>query len=73
MTTEFPRWPLPRQTRQIQRHGARYPTSGATPAIRTAVRKLQAVEWYTDSRFDFLADYVYELGENDLVRFGAEQ
>jgi hypothetical protein len=73
IATQFPCWSLPRQTRQIQRHGARYPTSGATPALRTAVRKIQAAEQYTDPRLDFLADYVYELGENDLVRFGAEQ
>ena len=58
---------------QLQRHGARFPTAHATDAIRTALRKIQAVPEYHDPRLDFLTDFVYDLGTNDLVPFGAGQ
>lgn len=58
--------------RQLQRHGARYPTSGATERILVALRKLLSVK-YTDKRLRFLYDFKYELGSDDLVSFGADQ
>jgi hypothetical protein len=58
---------------QIQRHGARFPTSGASVRILAAIAKLQAVKTYMDPRMMFLANYTYDLGANDLVPFGAAE
>ncbi|KAG6906496.1 hypothetical protein DXG01_013675 [Tephrocybe rancida] len=58
---------------QIQRHGARYPTSGASKGMRAAVAKLTSVDKYTDSSLDFLKTYTYALSTDDLVPFGASQ
>ncbi|KAF7318678.1 Phytase [Mycena chlorophos] len=58
---------------QLERHGARYPTSGATPAIVVAVQKLQNATSYADPRFDFFKDFTYTLGADSLVPFGAIQ
>nr|GAT46630.1 phytase [Mycena chlorophos] len=61
------------QVNILERHGARYPTSGATPAIVAAVQKLQNATSYADPRFDFLKDFTYTLGADSLVPFGAIQ
>ncbi|KAL0960773.1 hypothetical protein HGRIS_005794 [Hohenbuehelia grisea] len=61
------------QVNILQRHGARFPTSGATTAIRSALSKLSSVQNFTDPRLDFLRTYQYTLGINDLVPFGALQ
>ncbi|KAF8076951.1 phytase [Lyophyllum atratum] len=61
------------QANIIQRHGARFPTSGASTGIITAVNKLMSAERYTDPRLNFLSNYTYRLGQNDLVPFGARQ
>ncbi|KAJ7940224.1 histidine phosphatase superfamily [Mycena leptocephala] len=58
---------------QLERHGARFPTSGATINIVSAVRKLQSVEEYAHPAMEFLSSFVYTLGINDLVPFGALQ
>ena len=58
---------------QLQRHGARYPTTGATRTITAALAKLQAATSYSDTRLDFLKGYVYGLGKDDLVKYGADQ
>ncbi|THG92822.1 hypothetical protein EW026_g8217 [Hermanssonia centrifuga] len=57
----------------LQRHGARFPTSGAATSIIAAVGKLQTVKAYNDPDFDFLKTFTYDLGTNDLVEFGADQ
>lgn len=61
------------QVNILQRHGARYPTSGATKAILKALEKLQAATTYHDPNLHFLKNYTYDLGTNDLVKFGADQ
>jgi len=58
---------------QLQRHGARYPTSGATRVITAALAKLQAVANYNDTKLAFLTSYTYGLGEGGLVKYGADQ
>jgi len=63
----------PRGFSQIQRHGARYPTSGVTRTIVDALAKLQAVAPYHDPKLDFLKNYAYDLGLDDLVKYGAHQ
>ncbi|TFK24698.1 phytase [Coprinopsis marcescibilis] len=57
----------------IQRHGARFPTSGSDSRIRGALEKLQSANAYLDPRLSFLKDYRYQLGLDDLVPFGAFQ
>jgi hypothetical protein len=58
---------------QLQRHGARFPTSGPGSQIQSAIKKLQSVPHFTDPRFNFLKNYTYDLGVNDLVAFGGVQ
>lgn len=59
--------------RKLQRHGARFPTSGATQRILAALEKLQSVKQYKDPRLNFLKTFSYDLGANDLVQYGADQ
>jgi len=61
------------QVNILQRHGARYPTSGAARRITDALKKLQAATKYDDPKLDFMKKYTYDLGMNDLVKYGAEQ
>ncbi|RPD81346.1 phytase [Lentinus tigrinus ALCF2SS1-7] len=61
------------QVNQIQRHGARFPTSGAATRIKAALSKLQSVTDSTDSLLEFVEDYTYDLGQDNLVPFGASQ
>ena len=58
---------------QIQRHGARFPTLGAAARIAISLTKLQSATHYTDPRLQFLTNYTYNLGVDDLVPFGASQ
>ena len=58
---------------QLQRHGARYPTSGVTSTIVDALGKLQAAAAYDDPKLDFIKNYAYDLGLDDLVKYGAHQ
>ncbi|GBE80211.1 acid phosphatase [Sparassis latifolia] len=61
------------QVNILQRHGARYPTAGSSKHIRGALKKLLAVRNYTDPQLLFLHNFTYNLGEDDLVPFGAYQ
>ncbi|KAJ7256493.1 phytase [Mycena haematopus] len=58
---------------KLQRHGARFPTSGASINIESAVRKLQSVDEYAHPSMEFLSSFVYALGTDDLVPSGALQ
>ncbi|KAG2142802.1 histidine phosphatase superfamily [Suillus bovinus] len=57
----------------LQRHGARYPTSGASKTIKASLQKLLNASEYTDMNLDFLRSYQWRLGKADLVPFGATQ
>ncbi|KAJ6502122.1 phytase [Mycena sanguinolenta] len=63
------------QVNILQRHGARFPTFGASMNIVSAVRKLQSVpaSEYTHPSMEFLSSFVYALGISDLVPSGALQ
>ncbi|KAL1940035.1 hypothetical protein VTO73DRAFT_9370 [Trametes versicolor] len=61
------------QVHIIQRHGARFPTSGAAKRIQTAVAKLKAASNYTDPLLAFVTNYTYSLGQDSLVELGATQ
>ncbi|KAF7337972.1 Phosphoglycerate mutase-like protein [Mycena venus] len=58
---------------QLQRHGARFPTFGASINIVSALRKLQIVDRYAHPAMEFLSSFIYTLGTEDLVSFGAQQ
>lgn len=61
-------------TSQIQRHGARVPTSGASANIVAAVTKLKGATTYTTDQLNFLVNYTYILGNNGaLLPFGGAQ
>jgi len=38
-----------------------------------ALEKLQAATDYDDPKLDFMKNYDYDLGMNDLVKYGADQ
>lgn len=61
------------QVNLIQRHGARYPTSGAAGRILGALEKLMNVTEYSNEKLEFLKTFEYDLGQDDLVPLGAEQ
>ncbi|KAJ7632979.1 phytase [Roridomyces roridus] len=61
------------QVNILQRHGARFPTSGASINIVSAVQKLKNADAYTHPSMQFMSNFVYTLGTNDLVPFGARQ
>jgi hypothetical protein len=41
--------------------------------MKLAVSKLQSVTNFTDPQIAFIKTYKYELGEDDLVIFGAQE
>ncbi|KAH7107819.1 phytase [Auriculariales sp. MPI-PUGE-AT-0066] len=57
----------------IQRHGARYPTEGATERIQKGIASMQAVPAWSEPLFEFIPAYRYHMGINDQVPFGARQ
>jgi len=61
------------QVNILQRHGARFPTSGAAAGIESVISKLKAARAFADPRLHFLANFTYDLGTDDLVSFGAAQ
>ncbi|KAK1222932.1 hypothetical protein PQX77_014209 [Marasmius sp. AFHP31] len=62
------------QANILQRHGARYPTTGAAMMIVSAVSKLLNVkDDVQDPKLAFLKSYEYDLGTDDLVPSGAQQ
>ncbi|KAG2116782.1 acid phosphatase [Suillus clintonianus] len=61
------------QVNILQRHGARYPTSGTSKEIQESLQKLLNASKYIDVKLQFLRSYKWHLGEADLVPFGATQ
>ncbi|KAI0273416.1 phosphoglycerate mutase-like protein [Gloeopeniophorella convolvens] len=58
---------------QLQRHGARWPTSGAGAEMKAAVDKLQGVKEYKEDYLSFLKEFTWHFGTEDLLPFGAKQ
>lgn len=70
-----PTAPLTRIVLQLERHGASYPTDGATERILAALRKVQVVkkqEW-RNAKLRLIESYKYDLGVADVLTFGAHQ
>ncbi|KIJ45209.1 hypothetical protein M422DRAFT_779118 [Sphaerobolus stellatus SS14] len=61
------------QVNILQRHGARFPTTGATKRILAAISKLDNVLTFNDAKMAGLKNWTYELGSNDLIPFGEMQ
>ena len=49
------------------------PSKGAGADIEAAINKLRAAKHYKDHKLAFLKDFEYDLGESDLIPFGAAQ
>ena len=41
--------------------------------ITAALAKLQAAQSFNDTKLDFIKSYTYGLGEDELVKYGADQ
>ncbi|PCH40718.1 phytase [Wolfiporia cocos MD-104 SS10] len=61
------------QVNILQRHGARYPTKSSHKAIKAALKKLQGVSQITSPDLQFVTNFTFDLGEDDLVPFGAQE
>lgn len=57
---------------QIERHGARYPKKKPGKKMKSALKKLQGAT-ITESSMNFINDFTYDLGEDDLTAYGALQ
>ncbi|XP_006456955.1 hypothetical protein AGABI2DRAFT_78719 [Agaricus bisporus var. bisporus H97] len=57
----------------LKRHGARFPTLHSGERIKSAVDKLKSAKSYIREDLQFLKDYTYDLGFDDLVALGALQ
>ncbi|KAI0028509.1 phytase [Vararia minispora EC-137] len=61
------------QVNLLQRHGARWPTSGAAARQRASVAKIKAAPIFTDPNLNFLRKFVYDFSANNLLPYGALQ
>ncbi|KAI0089102.1 phytase [Irpex rosettiformis] len=61
------------QVNILQRHGARFPTAGAAARILAALSKIQSATSFNDPNLEFLRNYEYALGTDDMVPYGAEE
>lgn len=57
----------------LQRHGARYPTTGAGEKIAASLAKLKLVHSITDPSLQFVPNFTYSFVGNQLVPFGRAQ
>jgi len=62
-----------KQVNILHRHGARFPEVGDQEATMKAVQNYQRAEGYNAPELQFLKNYSYDLGSDDLVEFGGEQ
>ncbi|KAH7909640.1 histidine phosphatase superfamily [Hygrophoropsis aurantiaca] len=61
------------QVNLLQRHGARYPKKSDGKAMKKSAEALAGANSFNGSEYDFLANYTYDLGTDDLVPYGAAQ
>ncbi|KAF5621278.1 3-phytase A [Fusarium sp. NRRL 52700] len=57
----------------LSRHGARYPTAGKTTAYSATIARLQKSVTNYGKGYEWLKDYEYSLGSEDLTDFGQDQ
>lgn len=57
----------------LSRHGARYPTAHKTKTYNATITRIQSSVTEYGKGYEWLKDYVYSLGADDLTEFGQEQ
>lgn len=57
----------------LSRHGARYPTASKTTAYGATIARLQKSVTNYGKGYEWLKDYEYNLGSEDLTDFGQDQ
>ncbi|KAF4487915.1 3-phytase A [Fusarium agapanthi] len=57
----------------LSRHGARYPTAGKTTVYSATIARLQKSVTNYGKGYEWLKDYEYNLGSEDLTDFGQDQ
>jgi hypothetical protein len=57
----------------LQRHGARWPTSDRGAGYKATIEKLQGVKHYKKKYLDFLKDFTWDFGTEDLLPLGVNQ
>lgn len=58
---------------QLQRHGARWPTTDSGKDMKAAVKKLKGAKHYKEDYLDFLKNFQLDLGKESLLPLGAKQ
>jgi len=61
------------QVNLLQRHGARWPTSDRGAGYKATIEKLQGVKHYKKKYLDFLKDFTWDFGAEDLLPLGVNQ
>ncbi|KAF4466185.1 3-phytase a [Fusarium albosuccineum] len=57
----------------LSRHGARYPTDTKSEAYNATIARIQSSATKYGSEYQWLKDYTYVLGAEDLTEFGQQQ
>jgi len=61
------------QVNILERHGARYPTKGTSRDIQATIDKIKKIGVKPDGPLAFIPSYEWDLGLEDLVKFGAQE
>lgn len=56
---------------QIYRHGARGPTKGVAEQLKLTLSRLKSAREYRSSLLNFIEDYEYRIGDENLLPYGA--
>ncbi|KAK6362574.1 hypothetical protein TWF730_000031 [Orbilia blumenaviensis] len=57
----------------LSRHGARYPTGGASAGIKITINKIQSQATSYSRKTDFMKTFKYSLGADALTSFGQQE
>ncbi len=57
----------------LSRHGARDPTASKTVYYSETIQKIKSNVQHFEGEYEFLADYKYNLGADQLTRFGEQE
>ncbi|KUI57465.1 3-phytase A [Cytospora mali] len=57
----------------LSRHGAREPTAGKGKAYNSTIQRIQSSVTSYGSGYEFIKDYVYALGTDQLTTFGQQE
>ncbi|KAG5925537.1 hypothetical protein E4U42_004193 [Claviceps africana] len=57
----------------LSRHGSRYPTKKKSEAYKNLIERIQKDVQYYGKGYEFIRDYNYSLGANDLTQHGKDE